>query len=176
MDQAPVFLAWHYTTGARFLQILKRRAIVPAPVSDTSLGRPVIWFSVNEQFDPSACTITRESDGSLHHLTVNETADQGLGLVRLGVPVRTLLTCGETRRKAGMPINAWETLCEEAQELGSDPDQWFGCLQPIPLGNVVVEVLDEDGCWRRMQGATAGRNSRPSRRTEGLGSHHLLGR
>jgi len=161
MARAPSFLAWHYTTAACFLQMLKRRAIVPHECADNSLGRPVTWFSVNEDFEPSARMVASRGNGQAFHFSINETAERGQGLVRLGVPVRTLLTCNELRRKAMMSDEVWDHLCEEARDIGSDPDQWFGCLNAVPLEQCTVEVRDEDGQWRRMQGATT-RQEQPS--------------
>ena len=154
MSQALAFMAWHYTTAARFLQMLKQRVILPHSTADAGQGRPITWFSVNDDFEPSACMVARLGDGQAHHFSVSETAERGQGLVRLGVPVRTLLTCSELRRRSMMSDEAWDRLCEDARAIGSDPDQWFGCMQAVPLDQCTVEVRDEDGHWRRMQGAS----------------------
>ncbi|CAN5695435.1 hypothetical protein BH09PSE5_BH09PSE5_39790 [soil metagenome] len=180
MAQAFAFMAWHYTTGDRFMQILKQRAIVPAESADAAHGRPVIWFSVNDEFEPSACLVVRGENGSARHFSVSETAEQGLGLVRLGVPVRTLLTCTELRRRAGIPAEAWAGMCEEARLQGSDPDQWFGCMNPVPIDKVVVEVRDDDASgWKRMQSGVVARY--PQQRANSSGGRnggptHLAGR
>lgn len=175
MMQARTFMAWHYTTATRFLQILRQRVLMPHKPADASVGEPVVWFSICDDFDPSACLTADRGDGHLTHCSVSETADLGQGLVRLGVPVRTLLTCAELRREARMSEATWKQLCEEARELGSDPDQWFGSLHPIPLDRCVVDVRDDDGRWQRMQGPS-GQTDAPARMYRSRSHHPIAAR
>jgi hypothetical protein len=175
MLQARTFLAWHYTTATRFLQILRQRVLMPRESCGASFGQPVIWFSVHDDFEPSACLTADRGNGRVERCSVSETAELGQGLVRLGVPIRTLLTCAELRREARMSDATWKQLCDDARELGSDPDQWFGGLHPIPLEQCVIDVRDDDGRWQRMQGPSS-RADAPARMERTRAPHSIAAR
>lgn len=149
LSQATAFLAWHYTSADRFLDILRRRALLPSVTPGGWSPRPVVWFSINPEFERSSLLghsgFMDLADGNSSDLASAQ------GDVRIGVPIRTLLTCADVRRLSAMSEETWARLCEEARALGSDPDQWFASTRRIPLDECIVEVRAEDGSWRRMQ-------------------------
>jgi hypothetical protein len=82
-------LKWHYTTGTCFLQITEEGYIQPATAYIAPGERPIVWFSTNPIWEPTACKGVPVPGGLSRTGTFEETYERGRGLVRFGVAAST---------------------------------------------------------------------------------------
>lgn len=134
--------AWHYTTGERFLSIVECGFLLPATALITSKERPVVWFSLNQEWEPTANKMLRSPDGTLIFLDKEGTCKFGGGLVRFGYPLERTIRWPLLARKAKIPPTTRVGLELAARENGSNPNDWCGVLRPVPLDELTIEVLD----------------------------------
>ena len=92
-------LAWHYTTGEKFKAIVTSGYLKPTGILVKPPERPVLWFSLNQQFEPTARKAAIEG-GAYRVLSVEETGRHCGGLVRFGLSPRKLLTGDKLRTRA----------------------------------------------------------------------------
>lgn len=142
MSTTPL-MAWHYTT-ADCLQGIEASSIIRPAIAGIPLSeRPVAWFSLNQRFEPTAAKglidpVTRVQRSA----TIAEMMEFCGGLVRLGVPVRELLTGEALRRKARISNSTWRQLCAAGAACGASPSQWFGFVGSVELARCTVQHLD----------------------------------
>lgn len=137
-------LAWHYTTGTCFMQIVDSGLLLPTAVFVAPPERPVLWFSTNQQFELTACKGVVRADGSRRTVSVEEMRDRGRGLVRFGLRPELLLAGAELREQARIPPRMWQALVHVSRIQGANPDQWLGTLQSVPVQDLVVDVIDNE--------------------------------
>jgi hypothetical protein len=143
-------LAWHYTLGAHLLRILENGHILPSEAPDTPvIELPVVWFSVNQRFDPSALKQI-ELDGVKQPPTLAVMRQLGNGVYRLGVPPRSLLAGEALRRQARISKERWQALGQQAKACGASVSDWFGVVDPVPASDCVIEVLQDNMQWVRV--------------------------
>lgn len=142
-------MAWHYTTGEKFALIRRDGLLLQATAGVFPPERPVIWFSLNQHFEPTALKGIIKN-GVQVTATLDEMRQLAGGVVRFGIEPSKLLHVVALQRKARINAGTWRSLCAAAKEMGADPGLWFGCLEPIPVSGLVVEVM-EGAQWVRVQ-------------------------
>jgi hypothetical protein len=147
-------LAWHYTTGEKFVKIVASGYLMPTGVLVQPPERPVLWFSLNQRFEPTAQKAVIEG-GAMRILSVEETGQLCGGLVRFGMSPRKLLTGDKLRTRARIARPFWAGLCRAGVRQKADPAHWLGCLDAVPVDRLVIEVMNDAGEWERVQGAAA---------------------
>lgn len=143
-------LAWHYTTGEKFRAIVASGYLMPTGALVKPPERPVLWFSLNQQFEPTARKAAIDA-GVFRTLSVDETGRHCGGLVRFGLSPRKLLTGEKLRTRARIARPLWAGLCQVGIEQKADPALWFGCLDAVPVGSLAVEVMNDAGDWEQVQ-------------------------
>lgn len=145
-------LAWHYTTGQKFVQIVERGVLLPTARYVKPPEKPILWFSLHPYWEPTANKLWVQ-DGGRRTLTMRETFQRARGLVRFGCDVRDLLMGEALRRKAGMSASVWRGLAAEGRRQGAKPSDWCGTVAPVPIDDLVVEVMDADFQWQPVTAA-----------------------
>lgn len=142
-------LAWHYTTGNLFKLIVEDGFILPAATAVFPPERPIVWFSINQQFELTARKWQVSKDGTSRILSVQETRKYGGGLVRFGLDSRRLMPWkgGCLRKAAVMSYTIAKKLEHAGIAQGANPFEWFGSLDVIPISKCVIEVMDASGKW-----------------------------
>lgn len=148
-------LAWHYTTGERFQLIVASGLLVPAAAGVVPPERPVVWFSLAQDFEPTALKGAVEPNGKRRTMTLQEMREHGAGLVRFGLAPHALLTGDALRRQARINRATWAALRAAGRRVGADPGFWFGSLEALALADLVVDVEEGAGRWVRVQGTPA---------------------
>jgi hypothetical protein len=138
--------AWHYTTGEKFQLIKNERLLRPAYLGVVPPERPVLWFSTNPVFEPTAMK-ARLIDGKRQALTLRELYDLAHGVVRFGCPLHKLKHGPDLRKSAKIQGTVWNALASSAKRVGADPTEWWGHVGPMQLDEVVVEVMNADLKW-----------------------------
>ena len=142
-------LAWHYTTGEKFVQIIASGELHPATAHIPVGENPILWFSAHPYFEPTARKRVLER-GGIRLLDIPELYARGRGLFRMGYPRQLLLRGQDLRSAANMKTKVWRALVKEARRQNSSPDDWWGCLESVPFESCTVEVMDKDLRWIRI--------------------------
>jgi hypothetical protein len=139
---------WHYTTGENLVQIVTDDAIKPATEHVPKNERPIVWFSLNQWWEPTANKGRRTADGRTVTATMMEMCELGGGLVRIGVAPETAPYDWRTLRElSGMSSAMARGLYNAAIKQGARPGEWRGTFESVPQAQwTAVEVL-QDGRW-----------------------------
>jgi hypothetical protein len=136
-------IAWHYTIRQHLPSILEDAFLRPTTVGVAPPEKPILWFSRNQIWEPTANKMFRASDGSLRFGTRETTREMGGGLVRFGLPTEKLLRWTELHREAHMPTRTRNALVKAAKRDGSNPYDWCGLLEPVSIYECAVEIESE---------------------------------
>ena len=142
-------MAWHYTTGQKFIEIVSDGYLNPKATVTPQGTRPIVWFSLAEHWEPTAqkSLNTGELQGMVG------TCEHGGGLLRFGVPYSSLIPWPKLGRKAGIDPTQIKALeCVGVQQ-GAIPANWCGSLKRIHIRSCLVDCFDSDtNEWQRVQG------------------------
>ena len=143
-------VAWHYTTLENATLIEADGRLRPATAWLVSGEKPVIWFSLSQEWEPTATKwLAHESpEGTIEQklATPAEMVEVAGGLVRYGVFPSTklgLMSWAKIVRKAKIPRGLADSLELVAMEQGADPAKWLGRFKPLPISRCCrVEIFD----------------------------------
>lgn len=143
-------LAWHYTTGEKFILIVDSGMLLPTDIGTMPPEKPVLWFSKHPYFEPTAQKTVVEN-GKMRRLPVTELFKAGSGLIRFGYPTARLFHGRSLRAEARIPRIQWKVLEKVARKQGSNPEDWWGTTESLVIDDLVVEVMNESMEWQRVQ-------------------------
>lgn len=137
--------AYHYTVGKCFQGILSTGHIMQATAGILAWERPVVWFSTNPMFEPTA----RKWDMTTGRvLSVEECRRRCGGLVRLGMKTQSLIPWPDLARAAGIRRDRRRSLEQVGRRQGANPAHWWGSLEPVTLEDIeVFDVAMDDLNW-----------------------------
>ena len=69
------------------------------------------------------------------------------GLVRLGYPLSKLVPWVELWKQARMEPSNKRHLERNGRNKGANPYHWFGSFESIPVGDLVIEEMNDDNQW-----------------------------
>jgi len=143
----PGAVAYHYTIGRTLRGIVRDGHIKPAVAGVPKGERPTVWFTVRDTFEPTACKLLMAPDGRTRSLSVEETAEVGGGLFRIGVSASELKTWDQWVRESGVSQLMLMGLVLSARKQGSEPGEWLVAFEAVGRSRwVSVESL-RDGTW-----------------------------
>lgn len=138
-------MAWHYTTGNKIASILKMGVLLPATAGVHPPEKPVVWFSLHPQWEPTASKGLVDERGLQRAATLAEMLTITGGLYRFGIDARGLL-CGEAlKRHARINRRTWAALCAAGYGSGANPNEWFGHVGQISIDRLVLQRLPAVG-------------------------------
>lgn len=139
---------WHYTTGQCLVQILEAGSILPATAYVPKEERPIVWFSLNQSWEPGANKMLRQGDGTILVLNKEQTEELGGGLVRIGVAPETAPHDWHTLKElSGMSSTMAQALYRAAIESGARPGQWRGTFESVPRSKWIAMEIFKNGEW-----------------------------
>lgn len=139
--------AWHYTVGTKIPLILEDGFLKPATALVAPPEKPIVWFSKNQLWEPTANKMFRATDGTVRFGTKKTTREMAGGLFRFGLPTENLRRWTELQREALIPTRSKNLLVKAAKEDGSNPYDWFGLLEPVPIDRCIVEIEETESVW-----------------------------
>jgi len=146
MDQ----LAWHYTTGDHFKEIVESGLLMTTSAGCPDNERPIVWFSMNQWFEPTATKMVFENSRP-RSLTMQETKTFFNGLVRFGYPPLKLIPWHDLPKLAGITRHVKRGLEKAGRLQGATPHHWMGSFQAISVDDLVIEVMNDQNQWQRVQ-------------------------
>lgn len=144
-------LAWHYTTGQKFESIIDSQYLDPKKTITPKNERPILWFSLNQHFEPTAQKSKRSANGIILPLGMQGTYELGGGLIRFGYPSAQLIEWEKLARKAGMSKAVIQALARVGLEQSANPKHWLGSFKKINIDHCVIEVFNGSE-WETIQG------------------------
>lgn len=149
---AETSIVWHYTTGIHFKDIVRDGVIKPATAVVPDNEKPIVWFSLNPEWEETANKGLCGPKGENISLDRTGTMKHGGGLVRIGVAPETAPYDWRTLRElSGMHHKMATRLYRAAIEQGARPGEWRGTFEPVPRSKwVAIEVFHE-GAWAPVQ-------------------------
>jgi len=139
--------AFHYTTGHKFVLIKTSGMLLPTDIGVSFQERPILWFSLNQQWEQTANKALADSRGILRKLSMDETRELGGGLVRFGIEPRRLFFGTELQKKARMNNKTWRALVAEGLRQGAKPSEWGGALGPLNIAELETQQMADGFKW-----------------------------
>ncbi len=137
-------ILWHYTMHSSLVDILRLGEIrLPPPPAKGE--KPVIWFSKNPIWEPTASKqITAVDGSSSRELTMEQTAILGNGLGRIGVDSQTAPHDWRGfKALSGAATKVTTSLYNDAHKKGAKPKDWYVSFSSVPKSAwVSVETWD----------------------------------
>jgi hypothetical protein len=139
---------WHYTTEEKLNPIYADGALMPTAIKIGPNERPVLWFSSNPVWEPTANkALGVRGIGAVRSLTTDEMV-QMFRLIRFGIDSERLLHWPELRKVARIAHTEQRRLAKRARKVGAAPHHWYGSLQPVRLSELVREDYVPGEGWR----------------------------
>ncbi len=130
---------WHYTIAAYLESIIKDGFIYPATAGVPKGERPIVWLSSNMLWEQTA------NKGGAS--SMEETAQVGGGLVRIGVQPETALPWLKLKRLSRMQEWMATALVRSAKEMGANPFEWWGTFTPVSQSKWTAIETWSNGSW-----------------------------
>ena len=132
--------AWHYTISDRAWSIFSDGLIKPATAGVYHPEKPVVWFSTQQHWEPTANKVAVLRGGSMVHMTTKQMFDELAGeLFRFGIGTHHLLPWHRLARAARIPIKVQKGLIKAARAVRADPIKWYGTLEPVPVTDTIIQ-------------------------------------
>jgi hypothetical protein len=139
---------WHYTVGAKLTLILGDGMIKPATSGVPRGERPIVWFSTNQDWEPTADKSVMDEHGTLIHLDREKTAEMAGGLARISVAAETAPHDWQAIKElSGMTGWVAQGLYKTGIKKGSRPGDWWGSFDPVPRSKWLAIQVHRDGSW-----------------------------
>lgn len=143
---------WHYTAGHKLPSIQQYGALVPTGVKLAPKEAPVLWFSADSVFEPTAIKLVKMPRSSQLVRPSKEELHAMVGLYRFRLPARDsrLLAWPQLIRAGRIAPEGVASMIRAGLELGAKPLNWYGVMTPISLPELQFEAWD-GGTWRRAE-------------------------
>jgi len=140
---------WHYTTATNAGLILACGEILPARANVPAHEKPAVWFSRNQDCEPTALKAVQTSTG-LRTLSMEEQSMLG-GLVRIGLPESDsrLIPWHAVQKALCMSPKMQRALEQSGRLQGANPQEWFVIPEPVSTCHLIVEHWSPEYGWAR---------------------------
>jgi hypothetical protein len=134
---------FHYTVRILLPEIETTGAIVPATAGVPGGERPIVWCSLNQEWEETANKTLTSTVGQVWSLTKQETHEIA-GLARIEVdPKACPLDWESFKATSGIDPKAAQSLHWTAVQSQSQTSEWRGSYEPIGREHwVCIEVYD----------------------------------
>ena len=139
---------FHYTRASNFLKILRAGFIKLATEIVAAKERPVVWFSFNPHWEPTA------SPGCEDPITGVRRTVNFEELTRMDAPIRIEIPETEAahdwndfKRLSHCPHKTWRNLSRTARAAGSDPKDWRVSFEAVPRTDWRCVEIFMNGDW-----------------------------
>lgn len=139
-------ILWHYTV-AGYLPAIAGYGLLLGSNAGAPDERPMLWFSANQKWEPTATKGVLTPTGKYRQLTFDELVDS-TGCIRFGLPAddTRLMDWKSACAFAGTPRRLREAMERIGTRDGAQPSHWFGTGEAIPLEQLRLQAW-ADG-WR----------------------------
>ena len=144
---------FHYTVGPKLALIAQSKHLIPVGygLASSQKERPVLWFSENPQWEPTATKVMSMDSGKTFMRPTLPMLQQTVGIYRYRLDTRN----PEALNAAGIRLLPWSRvqltaridpkdvglMVKAGMNLGATPTHWWGVMDPVPLSLEVSGVL-----------------------------------
>jgi len=134
---------WHYAPWAHLPAIVESGKLKCGNAGAAG-ELPMLWFSANQQWEPTATKMLTNKAGAMFSLTFKQQAEF-FGCIRFGLAVADprLLKWKDACTAAGTPREVRRKLEKMGKKIGGDPAHWFASAAIIPLSELHFQVWHE---------------------------------
>lgn len=131
---------WHYTPWSYLKEICGYGELLTTNTG-AAHENPLLWFSANQRYEPTAIKLTSNGLGGLRRTTFDEQVSK-VGCIRFGLSAKDLrlLNWDKACKTAGMTKKEKIALEARGKELGANPAQWFASETSIGLAELQLQV------------------------------------
>jgi hypothetical protein len=135
---------WHYTVGHKLPPIRNTGALLPTGVRIAPSEAPVLWFSADPVYEPTAIKLVQmPSQHGLHRPTMSELHELiGVFRFRLASDDERLVPWSRLQRRARISPTGVASMLRAGIEIGAKPTNWFGVMSPVALDDLVFQSWD----------------------------------
>jgi hypothetical protein len=136
---------YHYTTGNKLSPISSSDCLLPTNVMIAPHEKPLLWFSVNPVYEPTAIKLIMRDDNRAYRPSVQE-LHQLIGIFRFGLNAgdARLVAFNKLPRLARISQVDISRMVASGLRIGATPTHWAGSLAPIPLSELEFEEWTGD--------------------------------
>ncbi len=148
---------WHYTTFECLLEIITDGQIRPATERVPVGERPIVWFSRNPKWEPTATKTFCGPDGTMREATIEEMEQIAGGLARIEVQSETAPHgWRQLQRLSCMRASVARRLEKAALRVYSFPEDWRGTFDPVPKERWISIEVFRNGTWVPLENTMGG--------------------
>jgi len=140
-------LIWHYTAKVHLENILQDGLLkVSEFEKQQRFKKPSLWFSANQEWEPTATKLAGDGLGGIRSLTKEEMHEL-FGLARISVKYSELKfnTWAAYKHISGLATSWLDNMEKVGIEKGGNPKEWFVTFNSIPENEWVnVQIWDGD--------------------------------
>ena len=168
---------WHYTTWDRLPHIVESGKLQTTNAGASHV-KPLLWFSANQGFEPTALKMARLSNGQVIQLSFRQQLEN-FGCVRFGLSggFENCLNWRDACRYDGTSNAERRAMESYGRKIGGNPVHWFAVMEDISIDDLALEVWLDGGwhsvdhpravanLWKDLNGRIALADILPSRAT-----------
>lgn len=138
---------FHYAPWEYLARIVESGELQPSAAGGTKDIKPLLWFSANQHWEPTATKPVVDKQGKYRTLTFREQL-QLIGCVRFGLSATDprLMNWKNACTFDGTGRDMRRSMEVVGRRLGADPADWFASAVSISLSELSFEVLLDS--WR----------------------------
>jgi hypothetical protein len=123
---------WHYTSANHYVSIVNDGMIMPATTYVPVGERPIVWFSTEQFWEPTAAKACHRPDGTRHLLTLDGMLEQDILPIRIGVDSTVApYRWSDLKSLSGMSSETARSLASSGKRMGANPSRWRGTFEVV---------------------------------------------
>jgi len=157
-------MLWHYTSSTHYVSIVKDGLILPATTYVPDEEKPIVWFSDDQFWEPTATKGVQLRDGTIGSLSLDGMLDRHILPIRIGVDSTVAPhRWSDLKSLSGMSSETARGLASSAKRMGSNPCLWRGTFEAVRADKwMAVEYFNRRD-WAPLDwGISSGVNDPPS--------------
>ena len=131
---------WHYAPWA-YLPSMVESGALRGSNAGAAGENPMLWFSANQQWEPTAAKAVRNNAGLITQMTFQQQVTR-VGCIRFGLPAADvrLLNWKQACAAANTPKESRRAMEKVGKKQGSNPDHWFATVSGVSLSELHFQV------------------------------------
>jgi hypothetical protein len=125
-------MLWHYTHSDNYVSIEEDGLILPATTYVPVGEKPIVWFSTEQFWEPTALKGWRGDDGIYQLLTLDGMLDHEILPIRIRVdPDVAPYRWSDLKALSGMSDETARGLASSGRRRGANPSRWRGTFEAV---------------------------------------------
>lgn len=135
----------HHYAPCNYLPRIVASGFLQPFADNIAVGRelPLLWFSANQKWEPTATKALGSVGGSIRSMTMDEQLER-IGCCRFSIPANDtrLMPWVKACRFAGIGYTAQRKMEAVGRRRGARPTDWFAVAEAVPLSELAFSIFD----------------------------------